>query len=227
MKQRYALQLQRVLFYRSDWAGVESLFDTSSATLLAPSKDLGFRARYYYAGALLKDNKRARANVELARIAADDPALAGVAMRDFQPMEDADWKKALALATTTRDKTALWRLVGIKADPLTAAREILKLDPKSDLAGLLVVRELNRSRARSPPRCSCTATSPTPRWCPQKKGYAVLEQLVTGLATAPGPRDRGSWISSPRTSRRAAVTSRPRARTYSARSPRNRTTCTS
>ncbi len=186
LRQRYAFQILRVTFYRREYAAVEKQFDTSAPTLLAPSQDLAFRARYYYAGALRHDDKRARANVELARIAADDPALAGYAMRDFQPMEDGDWKKALALATTTRDKTALWRLVGIKADPLAAVREIIKLDPKSNLASLLVVRELARIESASSSVGLYGQKVEPAQLAAAKAAYKTLEQLATTLAAAPG-----------------------------------------
>ena len=181
IKQRYAFQVLRVLFYRHDWAAATSFFDTSAAVLQTPSTDLGWRARYYYAGALMRDNKRARANLELARIAADDLALAGAAMRDFKPMEDADWKKSLALAQTTRDKTALWRMVGIKTDALTGVREILKLDPKSNLVSLLIVRELARLESVG----NGYGGGEPDAVAAQKKGYAGLEQLAASLASTP------------------------------------------
>ena len=185
LRQRYAFQVMRVTFYRREYAAVEKMFDTSGPSLLAPSPDLAFRARYYYAGALRHEDKRARANVELARIAADDPALAGFAMRDFQPMEDVDWKKALALTTTTRDKTALWRLVGIKADPLAAAREIVKLDPKSNLASLLVVRELARIEGSTSSVGMYGQKVEPAQVAAAKAAYKTLEQLATTLAAAP------------------------------------------
>jgi hypothetical protein len=182
--QRYGLQVLRVLFYRRDWPGVESFYDQHGAALLAPSTDLAFRARYYDAGAVMREGKRARGNLELARIAADDPPMAGFATRDFQPMEDTDWKKALALATTTRDKTALWRLVGIKADPLVAAREIVKLDPRSDRVALLVVRELARAESLG---ASSWGQPPEPAaLAAQAKSYAALQALAASLAATPG-----------------------------------------
>src|SRR5688572_31672257 len=59
------------------------------------------------AGSLMRKGMRGRANLELARIAASYRPLAGLAALEFAPAEDADWKEALRLARTVREKTEL------------------------------------------------------------------------------------------------------------------------
>ncbi|MBK9034720.1 MAG: hypothetical protein IPL61_26225 [Myxococcales bacterium] len=184
LQQRYAYQRLRIAFYRGDWAGAVTLFDRGGATFAGPSADLAARARYYVAGALRRKGDRARANLELARVHASAPALAGVTAQDFQPMEDQDWRATLALATTVRERTELWRLVGVKLDGLVAAQEIFKLDPASDLLGLLVVRELERAESSGVPPWD---SAPDPSVvAAQRKAFAALEQLAVAIAAAPG-----------------------------------------
>ncbi|MCK6546357.1 hypothetical protein L6R52_10955 [Myxococcota bacterium] len=173
LRQRYAFQLLRLRFYRDDWAGVITWHDGQQKLLAGPSESLRWRARYYLAGALKRSGNLARANLEFAKIHAAFPALAGAAAQDFQPMEQVDWKACLALATDVREKTELWRLVGLKLDGQVAMAEIHALDPASDLLGLLVVRELAKHEGAP-------------------KELARLEALAAKLADA--PRTNRPWL---------------------------------
>jgi hypothetical protein len=147
LRQRYAFQLARLRFYAHDWAGVVAFCQDNRAVLESPAPSLKWRAQYYVAGALLKLNQRARANLTLARVHRGWPALAAVTAQDFQPMQEADWKQTLALATSVQEKVELWRLVGLKLDPLAAMEQIAALDPRSPRLAVLAVRELNRAEA--------------------------------------------------------------------------------
>ncbi len=184
LQQRYAFAVLRSLFYRHEWAAAVTFFDKTTQTLSAPSEDLKWRSRFYAAGALRKDNRTARANLELARIHAAYYPLSGAAIFDFRPAEEADWKDALKQSKDPKDKTALWRMVGIKHDPMVAAQEILKLDPKSPLVPLLVVRELSSVESM----IGRTYTSkPDPKEVSaQNKAFAKIEALAVKLAAAPG-----------------------------------------
>ena len=184
LQQRYAFAVVRALFYRKEWAKAVSYFDANLATLSAPSEDLKWRARYYTAGALRKDGKAARANLELARIHAGYYPLTGLAIQYFRPAEEADWREALKLAKDKGDKAAMWRMVGLKHDPLVAAQEILKIDPKSALVPLLVVRELGH--AESLIDASFTNQPDKAQIAAQKTAYARVETLANKLARAAG-----------------------------------------
>ncbi|MCE9577817.1 MAG: hypothetical protein K8W52_32080 [Deltaproteobacteria bacterium] len=176
LAQRYAFQAVRVLFYRRDWAGTVAFVDKNASLLASPSDDLAWNARLYAAGALSRDGKRARANLELARIHANYPPLSATAANDFRPAEETDWRASLKLAKTAREKTELWRLVGIKNDGVVAMQEILKLDPKSPLIGLLLVRELAHAESRG---MGMWGEKPEPSELEaQKKAYATLEKIA-------------------------------------------------
>jgi hypothetical protein len=179
--QRYAFLALRIQFYTRDWANAVAFHDTHAATLAGPSTDLAWRARHYLAGALTRSDRRARANLELARISAGYKPLAGGAALDFHPMEDKDWHATLALARDVREQTALWRMAGIKGDPIAAIDEIRKLDPKSDLFALLVVRELNRVESMLSRFIGEGDAASA-----QTKAFAALEQRVRAIAATPG-----------------------------------------
>ncbi len=183
LQQRYAFAVVRALFYRKEFAAAVTFFDGHLATLSTPSVDLMWRARYYIAGALRKDGRTPRANLELARIHAGYYPLTGLAIQDFKPVEEADWKDALKLAKDKGEKAAMWRMVGLKHDPLVAAQEILKLDPKSSLVPLLVVRELGRTESLID--ATFTNQPDKAQIAAQKKAYARLETLATKLAASP------------------------------------------
>jgi hypothetical protein len=181
LAQRYAFLALRILFYRRDWTGAIAHFDKQAKVLAGPSADLPWRARYYVAGALLRDQQRARGNLELARVHAGYPGLAGAAAQDFQPLEEADWRATLKLAASAQEKALLWRLVGVKQDGIVAIREIAKLDPRSSLIALLLVRELTRAESM------VFHSSPTPAEAgAQKKAFAAVEQLAAAQASTPG-----------------------------------------
>ena len=186
LAQRYAFQALRIVFYQRDWSGVVAFFDKNTTVLAGPSADLAWRARHYLAGALARKGLKGRANLELARIHAGYPPLSGIAAQEFQPMEEVDWRESLKLARTTREKTELWRLVGIKKDGVVAMQEILKLDPKSNLIGLLIVRELNHAESRV---TDAYGNKPDPKdLAAQKKAFATIEQIAVTQVTRGGDR---------------------------------------
>jgi hypothetical protein len=144
LRQRYAFLLLRLRFHRQDWDGAVRFHDANASTLAGPSVSLRWRARYYLAGAHWRAKRYAQANLELARIHAAYPPLDSATIRDFHPMEEKDWQATLALATTVREKTELWQMVGLTKDALAGIQGIVALDPGSQLVELLAVREVNR-----------------------------------------------------------------------------------
>lgn len=186
LAQRYAFQAMRVAFYQREWNTAVAFFDRNQPALAGPSQDLAWRARHYLAGALARKGARARANLELARIGTNYRPLSGLAVQEFQPMEDADFKESLRLARTVREKTELWQLVGITKDGLVASQEILRLDPKSNLIGLLLVRELEKAESRG---AALWDQQPDPKEvAAQKKMYGQIEQLAQSQLARGGDR---------------------------------------
>jgi hypothetical protein len=186
LAQRYAFQALRVAFYQREWAAAIAFHDRNAAVLAGPSRDLAWRSRHYLAGALSRKGAKGRANLELARIGTNYKPLSGLAAIEFQPMEEADFRDSLRLAKTVREKTELWQLVGITKDGLIATQEILKLDPKSNLVGTLLVRELAKAEAKSAEQWH---QKPDPKeLAAQRKMYAQLEQIALGQIARGGDR---------------------------------------
>lgn len=166
LRQRYAFLLLRLRFHLGDWPDVVAFHAAYAAALEGPSAALRWRARYYLAGAFWRMKRLALANLELARVHAAAPSLAGRALRDFEPMEEKDWQATLALAGTVREKAQLWQMVGIKRDALAAMSAIAAVDPGSRLIALLAVREINRVEFR-------------------RESPVAIERLAGALAEAP------------------------------------------
>ena len=202
--QRYAFQAMKLLFYRMDWKGAIAFFDKTPA-LAAPSDarsgspdraappnggaqsiDLPWRARYYLAGALKEDRQLARANLELALVHGSYSPLAALSAKDFHPKEDGDWHDSLKLARTPHDKALLWRLVGMKLDPLVAIQEILKLDPRSNLVALLLVREMTKAELITG---EAYGGPPEPeQLAAQRKELAAIEKIANQVLASNGDR---------------------------------------
>jgi len=184
LAQRYAYLALRAQFYAKQFNAARAFYEASRTQLAGPSTDLAWRARYYYAGTLKRAGQLARANYELARVAANAPSVAGSAARDFQPVEQTDWIKTLSYATSVREKTELWRLAGVHGDGIVAIAEIRKLDPTSNLIGLLLLRELARAESladrtfESPPSAA-TKTA-------QAKALATVDTIAKQMAATPG-----------------------------------------
>ncbi len=187
LAQRYAFITVRIYFYQKEWKKLIA-FAEANKSLAAPSAELQWRARWYLAGALRKAGKGALANLELARIGAGYPSLAGDASLDFSAVEETDWRATLKAAKTTAEKTMLWRLVGIQHDGLTAMKEIRKLDPASDHLAVLVVRELARAEAMGN---DWNAEDPDVKKA-QAKAYKELETIA--VASASQAKMKRPWV---------------------------------
>ncbi len=186
LAQRFGFQALRIAFYQREWNAVVAFYDRNTAALAGPSQDLAWRARHYLAGALSRRGTKGRANLELARIGANYRPLSGLAVLEFKPSEDADFKESLKLAKTIREKTELWQMVGITKDGIVASEEILRIDPKSNLVGLLLVRELEKAESRG---AEIWNTKPDPKEiAAQKKQYAQIDQLAQSLIARGGDR---------------------------------------
>lgn len=187
--QRYTFLQVKIAFYAGQWDEVIELHDRAGAALAGPALDLAWRARYYAAGALVRSGQRARANLELARIHAGYPALAGPAANDFRPVEERDWRESLRLAKNARERVELWRLVGLTRDGQVAMSEILKLEPSSPLLPLLLVREVERAEARTADAWGIGVEPGAEKR--QQRDFATLE----GLAEAMVPHAGGqAWL---------------------------------
>ncbi len=147
LRQRYALQLLRLHFYKSAPEETVRFYEQRRVDLSAEGS-VAWRAMGYAAGAMRRAGRNAEANQIYSVLFDRYEPLKVSAFLSFRPLEEAEWRQSLALARSPREKAVLWQMLGIAKDGVRALREIQALDRKSELLPLLIVREVNREEAR-------------------------------------------------------------------------------
>jgi hypothetical protein len=144
IRQRYIFQIVRLYFNSEDYSNCLTFYN-AHANELTTENTIKYRTMGYAAGAYYKLKNYSWANYLYAITYDKCNEMKIPSFLSFHPQEEADWDEALQLAKNTREKEALWHLLGIYADPLRAIKQIYALNPKSDLMDLLLVRAVNIS----------------------------------------------------------------------------------
>ncbi len=142
LKQRYFFQLVRLLYQSGNYEQCISFYDQYAASF-STVNSIKYRTLGYIAGSYHKLKEFSKANYLYSIIYDRCNQMKIIAYQSFHPQEEADWEGSLQLAQNTREKTALWHLLGIYADPVRAMKKIYALDPKSDFLDLLLTRAIN------------------------------------------------------------------------------------
>ncbi|MBA3680467.1 MAG: hypothetical protein H0W73_04785 [Bacteroidetes bacterium] len=142
MKERYAFQLERLYFFNKDYTNTIKVYKDNEA-IFKTEDNLKWRSLSYCAGAYYKQKQYAQANYIFSKIYDNFAPLQKSAYLSFHPLQQADWNECLGLAKSTREKEVLWQMFGLYNDYVTAIKEILKLNPKSEMADVLLVRAVN------------------------------------------------------------------------------------
>lgn len=143
LKGRYAFQLERLYFYSGDYDKTISFYNEQESSMTAGGTSIRWRALGYKAAALYRQKKYAESNNLYAQIFDQYAPLRKSAYLSFHPLKGGEWQQCLNLAGSTRQKEVLWQLMGLYANDLQSMKEILKLNPQSELADLLLVRAVN------------------------------------------------------------------------------------
>ncbi|MBL7920994.1 MAG: hypothetical protein JNJ40_11810 [Bacteroidia bacterium] len=142
MKERYAFQLERLYFFNKDYVNTIKVYKDNEAVFKSED-NLKWRALSYSAGAYYRQKQFAQANYLFSKIYDGFDVMQKSAYLSFHPVQQADWEACLALAKNTHEKEVLWQMFGLYTDYLTAMKEILKLNPKSEMADVLLMRAVN------------------------------------------------------------------------------------
>jgi len=142
MKERYAFQLERLYFFNKEYDKTVSFYNENESGFKAGGS-IWWRALGYKAAALYRQKKYAESNQIYATIFDRYEPMRKSAYLSFHPLPKGEWEQCLALAKSTREKEVLWQLKGLYGHEVEAMREILKLNPSSQLADLLLVRAVN------------------------------------------------------------------------------------
>ncbi len=142
MKERYAFQLERLYFFNKEYNNAIKIYKENEGAFKSED-NIKWRALSYCAGAYYRQGQYAQANYLFSKVFDSFDALKKSAYLSFHPLQQADWNECLGLAKTTHEKEVLWQMFGLYNDYVTAMREILKLNPKSDMADVLLTRAVN------------------------------------------------------------------------------------
>jgi len=142
MKERYAFQLERLYFFNKDYNNAIKVYKDNEVVFTS-ANNLKWRALSYSAGAYYRQKQYAQANYLFSKIYDGFDDMKKTAYLSFHPLQQADWNACLALAKNTREKEVLWQMFGLYNDYVTAMKEILKLNPKSEMADVLLTRAVN------------------------------------------------------------------------------------
>lgn len=142
LKHRYGFQLMRAYFYANDFQKGINLMSLMPA-LNAKSGSIYYRCLGFKAAALYRLKRYKESNLIYAQLYDEYQPQQLSAYRSFHLLDDTAMNHNIELATTIKQKENLWQLYGIYANPLKALHHIYKLNPKSELLPLLLVRNIN------------------------------------------------------------------------------------
>ena len=170
LRERYHFQILRMLFHQGKYEDCSTYF-RRYRTELSPDRSMHDRCLGYAAGALYRLKRYAEANYFYSLLYDRSETMRTDAFLCFHPQDERDWKNCLALARTPRERTVLWQLLGIYADPLRAMKEIHAIDPASEMLDLLLVRAVNLAEeAFMPDRSEIAGDAST--------GYALKKSSI-------------------------------------------------
>ena len=142
LKLRYGFQVARLNYAVGSYA--EGIAFVEKNYPFKPEQGfMYFRTHGYEAACHVRLKNYPKANLWYARLYDLGETYKFEAYQSFHPLNDAEWSQTLALAETPRDQELLWHLFGVYADPIRGMKEIEKVNPKSDLLPLLLVRAVN------------------------------------------------------------------------------------
>lgn len=141
LKNRYWFLTMKARFYSNDKQKAIDFFNKTESSVA--KNTLYYRALAYVAGINFKQHKYAVSNYLYAQVFDKCPELRVVTAYSFQPKNQSDWTKALAMAKNNKEKAALWALHGYFKDEKQAIEKIYELDPKSEHLNYLATRLVN------------------------------------------------------------------------------------
>jgi hypothetical protein len=141
IKERYGFQVARLYFFSKEYDKAIAFFNENEKSFSGNS--MKWRSMGYKAASLYRQKKYAESNYIYSVIYDQYEPLKKSAYLSFHPLEKTEWEQCLALTKNTHEKEVLWQLSGLYHNDVAAMKEILKLNPSSELADLLAVRAVN------------------------------------------------------------------------------------
>ncbi|PAM92604.1 hypothetical protein B4N84_22380 [Flavobacterium sp. IR1] len=146
LKNRYWFLTMKAYFYSSDKKKAIEFFNKTEASVA--KNVLYYRALAYVAGIHYQKKNYALSNYLYAQVFDKCPELRIVTAYSFNPKNELDWNKSLAMAKNNKEKAALWAIHGYYKDEGKAIEKIYELDPKSQHLNYLVTRFVNKQEEK-------------------------------------------------------------------------------
>lgn len=142
IKMRYGFQYVRLCHALEEYdKGIQ--FVENDYLFVPADGEMFYRTHGYEAACHVKKREFSESNLWYAKLYDAKEAYKFEAFESFHPQTDIEWESTLAIAKTNREKELLWHLLGVYVDPIRGMREIAKINPKSNLLPLLLVRTIN------------------------------------------------------------------------------------
>ncbi len=176
LKERYGFQLMRLYFYNKNYEKVISFYKENESSFKSDNS-IKWRTMGYLAGSYYKLKNYSQSNYLYSLIFNQYEPLQKSAYLSFHPLSSSQWDLCLNLAKTTTEKEVLWQLAGLYTDDVMAMREIIKLNPKSELVDLLLVRAINIEEEKM------ESNKPTYAYQDKKSATPIKQDLIQFLNT--------------------------------------------
>ena len=142
LKHRFGFQLIRAYYFSNEYKKAIDVMKLMPA-LKPQIGSIYYRCIGYQAASMYKLKLYKESNLIYAQLYDEYLPQQLSAYRSFHLLDDTAWAHNIAMANSIRQKENLWQLYGIYANPLKALHHIYKLNPKSELLTLLLVRNIN------------------------------------------------------------------------------------
>lgn len=142
LKERYAYQLLRLYFYSEKYKETIDFYN-KTIDVFKLENSIKWRALSYVAGSYYRQKNYVQSNYIYSIIFDMYEPLKKSCYLSFHPLEKTEWETCLNGAKNNHEKEVLWQLLGLYTNDIKAMQEILKLNPKSELVELLLVRAVN------------------------------------------------------------------------------------
>ncbi|MEM6270555.1 MAG: hypothetical protein AAF998_14035 [Bacteroidota bacterium] len=145
-RMRYTYQVVRLLQYSDQEREAIARFEEFGAPLDHLDNTLYWWTESHYAGALRDVEREAEAAYRFARVFDHCPSRRVQAYYSWRITSEEQWTAAMALCRNGREKATLHFLRGLSPDAISSEeiRHIQRLDPGSDMADVLLLREINK-----------------------------------------------------------------------------------
>lgn len=146
IKIRYAYQVVRLLRYNNDYSGAVKTFRELAAPLAHVNNTVYWWTVSHYAGALRYSKQPVEAAYQFSRVFDHCPTRRIAAYRGFRVKSDNEWQQVMAKCQNGQEKATLHfiRAITPNALALEELRSIQQLSPGSEMADVLLQREINK-----------------------------------------------------------------------------------